>query len=69
MRMQKTQLIRLEPGDAMLSVIALCLKCKLDKNLALLIASLAAAQSVATIGNKETVEKTQILKSLEIILK
>jgi len=65
----KNSVDKIGAGDAMLSVIALCLKCKLDKNLALLIASLAAAQSVATIGNKETVEKTQILKSLEIILK
>ena len=56
-------------GDAMLSLIALCLRNKLDKNLTMLIASLAAAQSVGTIGNKETINKTQILKSLENILK
>ena len=65
----KTSIDKIGAGDAMLSIIALCLKNKLDKNLALLIASLAAAQSVATIGNKEMISKTQILKSLENILK
>ncbi|MDP7197294.1 MAG: transposase, partial [SAR202 cluster bacterium] len=56
-------------GDAMLSIIALCLKCGFDRDLALLIASLAAAQSVEIIGNKEAVNKTQIIKTLENILK
>ena len=52
-------------GDAMLSIVALCLKCGFDRDLALIIASLAAAQSVETIGNKESINKTQILKTLE----
>ena len=56
-------------GDAMLSIVALCLKCGFDRDLALIIASLAAAQSVETIGNKESINKTQILKTLENILK
>ena len=56
-------------GDAMLSVIALCLKSGFNKELALLIASLAGAQSVRTIGNKESVNKTQILNSLNSMLK
>ena len=37
--------------------------------LVLLIASLAAAQSVKTIGNKESINKTQIVKSLQSIIK
>ena len=45
----------------MLSIIALCLKCGTDKELALFIASLAAAQSVESIGNKMSVNKVQIL--------
>ena len=53
----------------MLSIIALCLKCGLDRELSLLTASLAAAQSVETIGNKESINKTQILKTFENILK
>ena len=56
-------------GDAMLAIIGLCLNCGIDRDLALLTASLAAAQSVETIGNKEAVNKTQILKGLENILK
>ena len=56
-------------GDAMLSIIALSLKCGFKKELALLIASLAAAQSVKTIGNKESINKNQIVKSLQNIIK
>ena len=44
-------------GDAMLAVIALCLKSGINRELALLIASLAAAQSVENIGNKESINK------------
>ena len=56
-------------GDAMLSLIALCLKSKLSSELSLLIASLAAAQSTEIIGNKESVSKIKILKTLEHLLK
>ena len=65
----KTSIDKIGAGDAMLSVIGLCLKCGLHRDLALLISSLAAAQSVMTIGNKETINKTMILKSLKNILK
>ena len=65
----KSAVDKIGAGDAMLSIIALCLKTGFNKELALLIASLAGAQSVATIGNKKTINKTQILKSLETILK
>ena len=56
-------------GDTMLSLIGLCLKSKIDYNLTLLISSLAAAQSVESIGNKNTIEKLKNLKTLETILK
>ena len=56
-------------GDAMLSIIALFFKCGFTKELSLLCGSLAAAQSAETIGNKETVSKTKILKTLEHMLK
>ena len=65
----KNSVDKIGAGDAMLSVIALCLKSGLHKDLALLIASLAAAQSVVTIGNKETISKAKILKSLKNMLK
>ena len=65
----RTSIDKIGAGDAMLSAIALCLKCGLHRDLALLIASLAAAQSVMTIGNKETINKAKILKSLKNMLK
>ena len=65
----KTSVDKIGAGDAMLSIIALSLKCGLKKELALLIASLAAAQSVKTIGNKEAINKNQIVKSLQNIIK
>ena len=65
----KSAVDKIGAGDAMLSIISLSLKCGFKKELALLIASLAAAQSVKTIGNKEAINKTQILKSLQNIIK
>ena len=56
-------------GDAMMAIISLCLKMNFDKNLTLLISSLAAAQSVETIGNKSSIEKNLIFKSLQYLLK
>ncbi len=56
-------------GDTMLSMIAMCLKSKLDHDVSLLISSLAAAQSVENFGNKASIKKIDILKTLENILK
>ena len=56
-------------GDAMLSIISLCLKTKMNNELSLLLSSLAAAQSIETIGNKETIDKTKILKTIEHLLR
>ena len=56
-------------GDAMLSILSLCLKKNFDKNFSLLVGSLAAAQSVETIGNSVAVKKNQILKSIQYLLK
>ncbi len=56
-------------GDAMLSIISLCLKSKFSHDLCLLIGSLAGAFSTETIGNKESISKTKLLKSIEHILK
>ena len=44
-------------------------KSKIDNDITLLFSSLAAAQSVETIGNKFTINKIKILKNLENILK
>ena len=56
-------------GDTMLSLIGPSIKIGIDNDITLLIGSLGAAQSVETIGNKETVNKIKILKTLESILK
>ena len=55
-------------GDAMLSLLSICLYKKIDIDLTLLISSLAAAQSVRTIGNKFSISKIILLKELEHIL-
>ena len=56
-------------GDTMLSIIGPCIKEKVDNDITLLLGSLAAAQSVETIGNKHTLSKMTIFKNLESILK
>lgn len=56
-------------GDAMLGMLSLCLKKNFDKNFSLLVGSLAAAQSVETIGNSASIKKDQILKSIQYLLK
>ena len=65
----KSDVDKIGAGDAMLSMGALCLNSKLNKDLSLLIASLGAAQSVETIGNKKSINKVQILKSVENLMK
>ena len=65
----KESLDKVGAGDAMLSTMALCLKSGFDEELSLLSGSLAAAQSVETFANKEMVNKTKILRSIEHLLK
>jgi len=64
----KTAIDKVGAGDAMLSIMAICLYNKLDLDLSLLISSLAASQSVNTIGNKKPISKNTLLKELEHIL-
>lgn len=56
-------------GDAFLSLSSILLKAKEKKELALLMGSLAAAQSTESLGNKSSISKIKILKSLEHLLK
>ena len=65
----KKAIDKIGAGDAMLSLTALGLRSSFDKELALLTGTLAAAQSVETMGNKEAINKIQILKSIEHLLK
>ena len=64
-----TAVDKIGAGDAMLSVVSLCLKNKFSDELTLLLGSLAAAQSTETIGNKNSVSKIKILKALENLIK
>ena len=50
-------------GDAMLALISCSLKSDFDADMSLFMGSLAAAQSVETIGNSKSVNKVQLLKT------
>ena len=50
-------------------IICNYLKLNLHSELALLISSLAAAQSVESIGNKNSINKLKLLKTLENLIK
>ena len=56
-------------GDAMLALISCSLKSGFDPDLSLFIGSLAAAQSVETIGNSVPVDKLKLLKTFSHALK
>ena len=56
-------------GDAMLALLSCSIKTGFDADLALFMGSLAAAQSVETIGNSTPVNKVQLLKTFSHALK
>jgi len=56
-------------GDAMLALFSIALKKGYDKNFSLFIGSLAAAQSVESIGNSKSVSKSKMLKTIQHIIK
>ncbi len=56
-------------GDSLMSLLAPLLKINLDKEVLLFLSSLAGAQSVESMGNSKKIDKTQILKSAQYILK
>ncbi len=56
-------------GDALLALLSLCLYSEIDDDLSLFIASLAAAQSVESIGNSKPVNKVTLLKTISHFLK
>ena len=56
-------------GDALLALLSVCLYSKIDDDLSLFIASLAAAQSVESIGNSKPVNKVTLLKTISHFLK
>jgi bifunctional ADP-heptose synthase (sugar kinase/adenylyltransferase) len=56
-------------GDAMLALISCSLKKGFNADLSLFFGSLAAAQSVETIGNSTSVNKIQLLKTFQHAIK
>ncbi len=56
-------------GDTMLSILSICLKIDMPKDLSLLVSSLAAAESVENMGNSLVLKKINILKKIEHLLK
>jgi rfaE bifunctional protein kinase chain/domain/rfaE bifunctional protein nucleotidyltransferase chain/domain len=56
-------------GDALLSLLSVCLFSEIDEDLSLLIASIAAAQSVESIGNSVPINKINLLKTISHYLK
>jgi bifunctional ADP-heptose synthase (sugar kinase/adenylyltransferase) len=56
-------------GDAMLALLSASLRAGCDEKISLLVGSLAAAQSVETIGNSTSISKKTILKTLQHTLK
>jgi len=65
---EKKVLDKIGAGDAMLSILAICIYKKIDTDLALLICSFAAAQSIRTIGNKSCTNKNTLIKEIEHFL-
>ena len=53
----------------MLALTSICLYKKLTEQLSLVVGSIAAAISVRNIGNKISINKVDILKTLEHLLK
>ena len=56
-------------GDALLALLSVCLYSNFEEKLSLFIGSLAAAQSVETIGNSVPVSKLKLLKIISHLLK
>ncbi len=56
-------------GDALLALLSVSLYSKIEDDLSLFIASIAAAQSVESIGNSEPVSKAKLLKTISHLLK
>jgi len=56
-------------GDALLALLSIFIYSGVSENLSLFIASLAAAQSVETVGNSSNVSKVLLLKTISHLLK
>ena len=65
-----TQVVdKIGSGDALLALLSISLYGKIDADLSLFIASIAASQSVETLGNSIPVSKIILLKTVSHFLK
>lgn len=53
----------------MLAIISICLKAKVPEDLAIFIGSLAGANAVESIGNSKSINKREILRQIEYMIK
>ena len=53
----------------MLAILSLAMLKNFDPDSALFLSSLAAVQSVETFGNKESISKVKLIKTMEHVLK
>ena len=56
-------------GDAMLAIISLCLKVNMPEDLALFFGSLAGATAVENLGNSKFIDKNELLRQAEYLIK
>ena len=56
-------------GDTLLAIFSICIFSKLDIEMSLFIASIAAALSVESIGNSKSINRLTLLKIIESFLK
>ncbi len=56
-------------GDTMLALVSLCLKLKVPYDLTLFLGSLAGASAVENIGNSKSLDRKNLLRTIEFILK
>ena len=65
-----TQVVdKIGSGDAFLALLSISIYCKFDSDFSLFLASIAAAQSVETLGNSVPVSKVILLKTIAHLLK
>ena len=60
---------KIAAGDAMLAILSLLLKNKIDPKISLLIASLASSKVINNLGNSYSVDKAEIERDIEFMLK
>ena len=60
---------RIGAGDTLLAITSLCFAAGIPKDLTLFIGNLAAAEMVASIGTGMKLNKINLLKSIESLLK